>query len=173
MIRLPIGLCIVREFCFFFIFHSCYAKLNLSLKPPATASKLFYECAMHILFWRILVILFLFLAFLGAILPVMPTTVFLILAAWAASKGWPKVDAWLLNHPRYGTTLRLWRQYGAVPRKAKWFATLMMSMSALVVILSPIVWWAQIVACGSMLIVGTWLWFRPELSERTDSVRKP
>ena len=60
---------------------------------------------MKLLFWRSLVVLFLVLGFIGALLPGMPTTVFLILAAWAASKGWPEVDAWLLNHPKYGVTL--------------------------------------------------------------------
>ncbi|MDN5692036.1 MAG: YbaN family protein, partial [Acinetobacter sp.] len=46
---------------------------------------------MKVLFWRTLVIVFIVLGFIGAILPGMPTTVFLILAAWAASKGWPQV----------------------------------------------------------------------------------
>ena len=45
------------------------------------------SCGMKILFWRSLVIVFVVLGFIGAVLPGMPTTVFLILAAWAASKG--------------------------------------------------------------------------------------
>ena len=42
---------------------------------------------MRTLFWRTLVVIFITLGIIGAILPGMPTTVFLILAAWAASKG--------------------------------------------------------------------------------------
>ena len=48
---------------------------------------------MKTLFWRSLVVIFITLGIIGAILPGMPTTVFLILAAWAASKGWPQMDA--------------------------------------------------------------------------------
>ncbi len=29
------------------------------------------------------------------------------------------MDAWLLNHPKYGATLRAWRENGTVPRKSK------------------------------------------------------
>ena len=53
---------------------------------------------MKVLFWRSLVVIFVTLGFIGAVLPGMPTTVFLILATWAASKGWPQMDEWLLNH---------------------------------------------------------------------------
>ena len=55
---------------------------------------------MKTLFWRCLVVIFVILGFIGVLLPGMPTTVFLILAAWAASKGWPQMDAWLINHPK-------------------------------------------------------------------------
>ena len=61
---------------------------------------------MKTLFWRCLVVIFVILGFIGGLLPGMPSTVFLILAAWAASIGWPQMDAWLLNHPKHGATLR-------------------------------------------------------------------
>ena len=89
---------------------------------------------MKVLFWRSLVVLFVILGFIGAILPGMPTTVFLILAAWAASKGWPQMDNWLLNHPKYGSTLRDWRAHGTVPRKAKWLASIMMLISGIIML---------------------------------------
>ena len=89
---------------------------------------------MKVLFWRSLVVLFVILGFIGAILPGMPTTVFLILAAWASSKGWPQMDAWLLNHPKYGPTLRDWRAHGTVPRKAKWLASIMMLISGIIML---------------------------------------
>ena len=71
--------------------------------------------------------LMLVLGIVGAFLPVMPTTIFLILAAWCFGRSSPRIEAWMLNHPRFGPTLRDWRQYGAVPRKAKILALLGMA----------------------------------------------
>lgn len=117
---------------------------------------------MRILFWRSLVVIFIVLGFIGAILPGMPTTVFLILAAWAASKGWPQMDAWLLNHPKYGATLRNWREHGTVPRKAKYWATGMMLISAILMLLTNAPLLVKIFTNLTMLTVAIWLWFRPE-----------
>jgi hypothetical protein len=72
-------------------------------------------------------VLMLALGIVGAFLPVMPTTIFLILAAWCFGRSSPRIEAWMLNHPRFGPTLRDWRQYGAVPRRAKILACLGMA----------------------------------------------
>ena len=117
---------------------------------------------MKILFWRSLVVIFVTLGFIGALLPGMPTTVFLILAAWSASKGWPQVDAWLLNHPKYGSTLRSWRENGTVPRKAKWFASIMMLISGIMMLLTNAPLLVKLFTDLTMLIVAIWLWLRPE-----------
>ena len=117
---------------------------------------------MKTLFWRCLVVIFVILGFIGALLPGMPTTVFLILAAWAASKGWPQMDAWLLNHPKYGATLREWRANGTVPRKAKWFASIMMLISGLIMLLTNAPFLVKLFTNTTMLLVAMWLWLRPE-----------
>jgi len=117
---------------------------------------------MKTLFWRSLVVIFIILGIIGAILPGMPTTVFLILAAWAASKGWPEMDAWLLNHPKYGPTLRNWREYGTVPRKAKWIASIMMLMSGILMLFTNAPFIVKIFTDLTMFIVAVWLWLRPE-----------
>ena len=117
---------------------------------------------MKTLFWRCLVVIFVILGFIGALLPGMPTTVFLILAAWAASKGWPQMDAWLLNHPKYGVTLRAWRANGTVPRKAKLFASIMMLISGLIMLLTNAPFLVKLFTNTTMLLVAIWLWLRPE-----------
>ena len=119
---------------------------------------------MKMLFWRSLVMIFVILGFIGALLPGMPTTVFLILAAWSASKGWPQMDAWLLNHPKYGATLRAWRENGTVPRKAKWFATIMMMISGIIMLFTNAPLLVKILTDLTMLTVAIWLWLRPEPS---------
>ena len=126
---------------------------------------------MKTLFWRSLVLIFVLLGFIGALLPGMPTTVFLILAAWAASKGWPQMDAWLLNHPKYGATLRAWRENGTVPRKAKCFASIMMFISAVVMLFTNAPLAVKIFTDVTMLAVAIWLWLRPEPESRAKTTK--
>ena len=72
--------------------------------------------------WLALGFLFVALGVIGALLPLMPTTIFLILAAGCFARSSPRLEAWLLDHPRFGPTLRAWRRDRAIPRKAKWLA---------------------------------------------------
>ena len=59
------------------------------------------------------------LGILGYILPVMPGTIFLILAAGCFARSSRRLEAWIENHPKYGPTVVAWRRHGAIPRKAK------------------------------------------------------
>lgn len=113
--------------------------------------------------WRLLAVVSVVLGFIGAVLPVMPTVPFLIVAAWAASRGWPRLETWLLEHPRHGPHIRRWRDHGAVPRRAKWFASIMMIASAASLALSPAAVWLKVAAPSGMALVALWLWRRPEV----------
>jgi uncharacterized protein len=114
------------------------------------------------LLWRALALLSLVLAVIGVVLPVLPTVPFLILAAWAGGKGWPALEAWLLNHAHFGPGIRRWRERGAVPRRAKWLATVMMTCSAVLLALSPALLAVKIAVPAVMVGVAIWLWRRPE-----------
>ena len=65
---------------------------------------------------------FVALGFVGAFLPVLPTTPFLIVATACFARSSPRLESWLLDHPRFGPTLRDWRERGAIPRKVKMLA---------------------------------------------------
>ncbi len=69
-----------------------------------------------------LAVVFLALAIIGVFLLVMPTTPFVIVAAWAASKGSPRIHAWLHNHAHMEPILRAWNERGAVPRVSFFFS---------------------------------------------------
>ena len=117
---------------------------------------------LSLLIWRTLAMLCLLLGLVGVFVPGLPTVPFLLLAAWAGSKGWPALETWLLNHPRHGPPIRRWRDHRAVPRRAKWLASASMVVSVLLIALSaaPVA-----LKVGSALILASvawWLWLRPE-----------
>lgn len=78
--------------------------------------------------WRGLGVMLVGLGFCGAFVPLMPTTVFLILAAACFARSSPRLEAWLLDHPQFGSTLRAWRADRAVPHRAKLAACLGMAV---------------------------------------------
>ncbi len=114
------------------------------------------------LLWRALAIASLLAGFVGAFLPVLPTVPFVLLAAWAAGRGWPELEAWLLRHPRFGPPIRDWRERGAVSRRSKRVAVTAMAGSGLLLLLLPV---HPALRAGVWLVmaaVAVWLWRRPE-----------
>lgn len=76
------------------------------------------------------------LAILGAALPLLPTTPFLLVAAWAYARANPRLSAWLHQHPRLGPFLRDWEQRGAIPRRAKACAAVGITASWVIIALT-------------------------------------
>jgi uncharacterized membrane protein YbaN (DUF454 family) len=98
----------------------------------------------------------------GAFVPGLPTVVFLLLATWASSHGWPELEQRLLTHPKYGGVIRQWREEGKVPRRAKWLASGMMLFSAGVIQFIPAYALLRTLLPMLLLAVAVWLWSRPE-----------
>ena len=59
------------------------------------------------------------LGVIGMILPVMPTTPFLLLASWLFLKSSPELHRWLLNHKILGIYIRNYEVHKAIPLRAK------------------------------------------------------
>ena len=79
--------------------------------------------------FRILAYISIALAAIGVVLPLMPTTPFVLLAAFFASKGSPAFASWLEGHPSFGPAIRDWRRNRVIPAKAKVLACSMMALS--------------------------------------------
>jgi len=66
---------------------------------------------------------------IGAVLPVMPTTIFLLVALWAFARSSPRLHDWLLSNPHYGPLISDWQEYGVIPFRAKCIAIAMIAGS--------------------------------------------
>jgi uncharacterized membrane protein YbaN (DUF454 family) len=69
--------------------------------------------------WLALGAVFVGLGLIGALLPLLPTTIFLILAAGCFARSSPRLEAWLLDHRQFGPSLRAWREQKAISRRNK------------------------------------------------------
>ena len=59
------------------------------------------------------------LAVLGVALPLLPTTPFVLLAAFAFARSSDRWHAWLMRHRVFGPMIENWQRYGAIDRRAK------------------------------------------------------
>jgi uncharacterized membrane protein YbaN (DUF454 family) len=102
------------------------------------------------------------LGIIGIILPVMPGTVFLLIAAWAFSRSSERLHLWLYYHPRFGQTIRDWHLHRVIPVRGKLLAITMMAMSFAYVAVSQSPNWLVPALVGATLLpVAIWIATRP------------
>lgn len=128
----------------------------MSEQPPPESSRPWR------LAWWLLAYASLGLGIIGIVLPVLPTVPFILFAAYAASRGSQRLHDWLLSHPVMGPMIRDWQANGTVSRNAKWWATTMMTATAVILIFYSSRLWLVMAVCAMMALVATWLWLRPE-----------
>jgi uncharacterized membrane protein YbaN (DUF454 family) len=73
--------------------------------------------------------LFLSLAMLGAVLPLLPTTPFALLSLFFFNKSSPRMARWLLVHPWFGPTIHRWQESRTLSLKVKIWALTLLSLS--------------------------------------------
>ena len=86
--------------------------------------------------WSVLAYTTLAVGLIGAFLPILPTTPFLLVAVWAGSHASSKFKWRLLRHRRFGPALRHWYKEKAIARPAKRMAVAIITASWLLIIFS-------------------------------------
>jgi uncharacterized membrane protein YbaN (DUF454 family) len=108
------------------------------------------------------------LGILGVIMPLFPTTPFLLIAVWAFSKSSPELAEKLRNHPVAGSYIRGWQDHGVIPPAAKTIAVVMMSVMATYVAgFSSMPGWLALLVCAILLAVGIYILTRPSAAPIT------
>jgi uncharacterized membrane protein YbaN (DUF454 family) len=106
-------------------------------------------------------LVFVGLGVLGAFLPVLPSTVFFLMAVWAFSKSSARLERWLLEHPRFGPRIREWREHHTIPLPVKLTAWGSMAASLTVMIIGGAATIAIAGAAVVMVIGAVYIASRP------------
>lgn len=102
------------------------------------------------------------LGVIGIIMPIFPTTPFLLVAVWAFSRSSPEMAEKLRNHPKAGRFIRDWQDHGAIPVVGKVMAIGMMTAAGIYLAgFSELPAWAALVACVILTAVGVFILTRP------------
>lgn len=98
----------------------------------------------------------------GVVLPVLPTTPFVLLAAYMFGKGSPRLRAWLLAHRTFGPLIRDWEERGAIPRRAKILAVSVMALTFLASIFMELGWVILAIQAVALSGAGLYVVTRPD-----------
>lgn len=74
------------------------------------------------------------LGMVGIVVPLLPTTPFVLVAVFCFSRGSPRLHQWLLSHRLFGPVIQNWENYGVIRPRVKWIAT----VSIIIMLLYPI-----------------------------------
>ncbi|HEU0223064.1 MAG TPA: YbaN family protein [Paracoccaceae bacterium] len=112
--------------------------------------------------WLILGAASLVLGAIGAVLPLLPTVPFLILAAFAFARSSDRLHDWLVNHRSFGAPIRDWRATGSIRRPFKWFATGSVAAVLAISLLVGAGWPLLALQAAALAASLLFVWTRPE-----------
>lgn len=105
--------------------------------------------------------------FVGAYLPILPSTCFFILAGYFFSKSSPRWHQWLLNRPHIGPILIDWNEHGVIRRKYKIMSTAVMVPTFAVSFYLVRDIKLVVVILGAILIsLQIFIWTRPQNAKK-------
>jgi uncharacterized membrane protein YbaN (DUF454 family) len=107
------------------------------------------------------------LGILGLVLPVLPATPFVLLAAACFARASARFYNWLLNHQVFGATVREWRRHRSIPYRVKLWAIALMALSlgiSIAFFVRPA--WLQAALAMLGVLLAAWLYNLPSRDRR-------
>ena len=102
------------------------------------------------------------LGVVGLLLPLLPTTPFMLLAAACFAKSSPRLHDWLVNHRVFGPAIADWRDHRAIRPKAKRMALVAMSAAFGLSLFLGLPVRVLAVQAVVLVVMGSWIWTRPD-----------
>jgi uncharacterized membrane protein YbaN (DUF454 family) len=102
---------------------------------------------------------------IGIVLPLLPTTPFLLLAAYCFARSSPRLHDWLLSHPSFGPLISNWDRYGSIDRPTKRIAVIVIVLTLSITLAIGVPWWALAVQVVVLAIATTFILTRPETTD--------
>ena len=117
------------------------------------------------LLWAFVGVVSIAIGAIGVILPLLPTTPFLLAAAYCFARSSPKLHDWLLDHPTFGPLISNWDRYGSIDRRSKSIAMIVILVTLGVSFGIGVPWWALASQIVVLAIVSMFILTRPETTD--------
>lgn len=114
------------------------------------------------LFWLFGGLLSLATGIVGIVVPLLPTTPFVLLAAYCFARSSPRLHGWLADHPRFGPAIRDWDRNGAIHPRAKRLAVGMMAATFALSLILGLKWWVLLIQAVTLGGGATFVLTRPD-----------
>ena len=111
--------------------------------------------------WTLAGLIAMGLGLVGAVLPLLPTVPFMILAAFCFARGSQRFHDWLTGHPQFGPAIRDWRAHGAISRRGKSAAGIGIAAAFVLSLVLGVPGWVLGVQAGVLACVALFIFTRP------------
>ena len=101
----------------------------------------------------------------GVALPLLPTTPFLLIAAFAFARSSTRLNSWLREHQTFGPTIENWHRDGSIDRKVKRIAIIFILATPVITWLFGAPLWVIICQIAILSAAAVFILTRPTPSE--------